>query len=83
MPKLFCINNNLKLPLYTKFVRLFKENCVKWKTKIGEKKKVIWKGCFLETSEAQIIWLFKTTLREIVGPEHLHKEKNIWRQVSV
>lgn len=38
MPKLFCINNNLKLPLYTKFVRLFKENCVKWKTKIGGKK---------------------------------------------
>lgn len=39
MLKLFCMNRNLKLSLYSKLVRLFKENSVSWKTKIGEKKK--------------------------------------------
>lgn len=41
MPKLFCMNRNLKLPLYSKLVRLFKENCVSWKTKTEKKKRCL------------------------------------------
>lgn len=57
MLKLFCMNRNLKLSLYSKLVRLFKENSVSWKTKIGEKKKSGLKRMFLRNFRSTNYWV--------------------------
>lgn len=57
MLKLFCMNRNLKLSLYSKLVRLFKENSVSWKTKIGEKKKSGLKRMFLRNFRSTNYWI--------------------------